>query len=228
MKTNPNLTRIKAIAHALQQLHQEVVFVGGATVALYVDAPAAPDPRPTDDVDVVIELASYGSYSVLDEQLRKIGFTNDVTSGVICRYQIQGITVDIMPTKPEIIGFSNRWYPAGFAHATSVTLDDLAIRIFTIPYFLATKIEAFIGRGRNDFRTSSDFEDIVFVLENNGSVAKHLAKTTGDIRLYLQEAFSGFLADPDFEEGLYAHLEPHHAGTASREIIGMLEAFIKS
>lgn len=36
MKTNPNITRIKAIAHALQQLNREVVFVGGATVALYV------------------------------------------------------------------------------------------------------------------------------------------------------------------------------------------------
>jgi predicted nucleotidyltransferase len=228
MNSSPNIARIKAISSALQHLNQQVVFVGGATVALYVDAVAAPESRPTDDVDVIIELASYGSYSVLDEQLRQIGFTNDILSGVICRYQIQGITVDIMPTKPEIIGFNNRWYPEGFANATPVTVDDQEIRIFTIPYFLATKIEAFKGRGGNDYRTSSDFEDIVFVLENNGSIAQQLAETIGAIRHYLQEAFSGFLADPDFEEGLYGHLEPHHAGTASKEIITLLEGFIKS
>jgi hypothetical protein len=147
---------------------------------------------------------------------------------VICRYQIRGFTVDIMPTKPEIIGFSNRWYPEGFANAIPVTVGDQEIRIFTIPYFLATKIEAFKGRGGNDFRTSSDFEDIVFVLENNSSVSQPLFGTTGDLRVYLQTAFAGFLADPDFEEGLYAHLEPHHAGTASQEIITLLEGFIKS
>jgi hypothetical protein len=34
MKTNPNITRIKAVANSLQQLNQEVVLLGGVTVAL--------------------------------------------------------------------------------------------------------------------------------------------------------------------------------------------------
>jgi hypothetical protein len=32
-----NLLRIKAVATALQELNENVVFVGGATVALYAD-----------------------------------------------------------------------------------------------------------------------------------------------------------------------------------------------
>ena len=80
---NLSLKRIKAVAQALRPLSQEVVFVGGATVALYCDPQQTVEIRPTDDVDVVVELATYGSYSELDAKLRAIGFCNDVMSGVI-------------------------------------------------------------------------------------------------------------------------------------------------
>ena len=114
-----NITRIKAVARLLKALQQEVVFVGGATVSLYAAATAA-ETRPTDDVDVLIELASYNSYAALDEQLRKAGFENDIESGIICRYRVQGIITDIMPTEPEIIGFSNHRSCAG-THPLTVT-----------------------------------------------------------------------------------------------------------
>ncbi|QEC42618.1 hypothetical protein [Pseudobacter ginsenosidimutans] len=50
-----NLVRIKAVYNALEELGNEVVFVGGATVALYADRPAI-EIRPTDDVDILVEL----------------------------------------------------------------------------------------------------------------------------------------------------------------------------
>ena len=129
MSKHNNIVRIKAIAGLLEQLKEDVVFVGGATVALYADTIAA-EARPTDDVDVIIELVSYQGYAKLDEKLRGAGFVNEAESGVICRYQIQGITVDIMPTQPEVIGFSNKWYPAGFKEAISIKMDDRNIKIF--------------------------------------------------------------------------------------------------
>ena len=225
MSRQTNITRIKAVAQALQELNQQVVFVGGATVALYATTPAAPEARPTDDVDLIIQLASYGGYAGLDEKLRLIGFTNDITSNIICRYQVQGITVDIMPTQPDIIGFSNQWYPEGFAHAVTVTLDQQEVKIFSVPYFLATKLEAFKSRGQNSYRTSSDFEDIVYVLENNNKLPESLSQTTGELRQYLKTTFARFLDDPDFEEGLYSHLEPFHAPIISQEIIKILRGF---
>ena len=51
-----NIVRIKALYDALEELADQVVFVGGATVSLYSDR-LATDIRPTDDVDIVIELA---------------------------------------------------------------------------------------------------------------------------------------------------------------------------
>jgi len=111
-----NRLRLRAVARQLGPLNEQVVYVGGATVSLYVDTVAAGEVRPTDDIDVVIELASYTSYGLLDERLRAQGFQNDMTSGVICRYRMPGllldlmenVVVDVMPTRPEILGFSNR------------------------------------------------------------------------------------------------------------------------
>lgn len=226
MSRQLNIARIKTVAQALSSLNQEVVFVGGATVALYADNPAAPEARPTDDVDIVVELASYGGYAGLEEQLRQLGFSNDTTANVICRFQVQGITVDVMPTQPQIIGFSNQWYPEGFAQAITITLDTQEIKIFPLPYFLATKLEAFKSRGHQDYRTSSDFEDIVYVFENNTALYAYLSQTTGALRQYLKTELAHLLADPDFEEGLYSHLEPFNATATSTEIIQTLRRFI--
>ncbi len=74
-----NLIRLKAVNQALEGLEQDFVFVGGATVSLYATNEAlAAEVRPTDDVDVIVELATYSGYSALDEKLRKIGFQNDI------------------------------------------------------------------------------------------------------------------------------------------------------
>ena len=207
MSHQTNIVRLKAIANLLDQLNEEFVFVGGATVSLYGDDTRT-EARPTDDVDVVIELASYKGYAALDEKLRKVGFENDIESGVICRYKIQGMIVDIMPTDPSVIGFSNRWYPDGFKNAISIQLDDCVFKIFSLPYFIASKIEAFKGRGHNNYLYSSDFEDIVYVLENNSTVATLIKEAPQDVREYLKQSFIEFQLDPNFEEGLSAHLEP--------------------
>jgi len=181
MSNHNNIVRIKAIAGLMDQLHEDVVFVGDATVSLYADLKAT-ESRPTDDVDIIIELASYHKYVVLDERLRDAGFVNDAASGVICRYQIQGITVDIMPTHPEAIGFSNKWYPDGFKESITVNIDGKSIKIFSLPYFIASKLEAFNNRGKGDYRFSSDFEDIVYVLENNSQVQNLIMGDSPEVR----------------------------------------------
>jgi hypothetical protein len=104
-----NLVRLRAVASALAELNEKVVFVGGATVSLYATDSAAAESRPTDDIDVVVEVATYGEFSSqIEERLRQLGFMNDHESTVICRYKIHGLIVDIMPTNPEVLGFSNR------------------------------------------------------------------------------------------------------------------------
>jgi len=58
MDYHTNIIRIKAVANALDSLKEKVVFVGGATVSLYANRPVL-EIRPTDDVDVIIEILNY-------------------------------------------------------------------------------------------------------------------------------------------------------------------------
>jgi hypothetical protein len=49
---------IKKIAIALGELNEQVIYVGGATVGLYINDPAADDVRPTKDVDISLSIAT--------------------------------------------------------------------------------------------------------------------------------------------------------------------------
>ena len=48
---------ILKVAAALGDLNEQVVYVGGATVGLYVNDPSAEDMRPTMDVDISLSVA---------------------------------------------------------------------------------------------------------------------------------------------------------------------------
>ena len=110
-----------------------------------------------------------------------------------------------------MLGFSNRWYEEGFENAISIMLDDDEVKIFSFPYFIATKLEAFKNRGNNDFRFSSDFEDIVYVLENNSNAENQLLNLPEQLKEYFSKTFQDLINKQDWEEGLYAHLEPRNA-----------------
>ena len=184
MSHHQNIVRIKAVHNSLADLKDKVVFVGGATISLYAERQTF-DVRPTNDVDVIIEILNYNERTKLEEKLRNFGFQHDIDR-IICRYKIQGIIVDIMPTTTESLGFSNRWYTEGFKNAINYEIDERnTVKILTSPYFIAVKLEAFKDRGRSNGRTSQDFEDIVFILENRQTVWEELNNTEGEIRTYL-------------------------------------------
>jgi len=205
MSHQANIARIRAVSNALKELHNQVVFVGGATVSLYADR-AAPEVRATDDVDIVVEIISRADYAALEEQLRKIGFKNDMEAKFLGRYLFPGIVLDVMPTDESILGFSNRWYEAGFNRAQDIDIDDLhTVKIFTAPYFIASKLEAFKNRGGGDGRMSSDFEDIVYVLENRRPVWEEMLSADTDVRDYLLGEFRALSDNPYIEEWIDGH-----------------------
>lgn len=83
-----NLVRIKAVANAINPLNKKIVFVGVAAVSLYADNISL-NVRPTEDVDVIVEVLDYTEFSQFEDKLRQIGFQNDILSGIICRYTIE-------------------------------------------------------------------------------------------------------------------------------------------
>lgn len=226
MSHRENLLRIKAVHNALGSLRSEVVFVGGATVSLYAER-MAEEVRPTDDVDILIELWTHSEYAAVEEKLRQIGFVNDQFSGIVCRYKIQGITVDVMATGRNAIGFSNKWYPEGYKNALEYSLDEKhTVKIFSAPYFIASKLEAFKSCGGNDGRTSTDFEDIVFVLENRASVWQELNHVEEDLTNYLKSTFRQMIENPLFEEWVDSHAG-FGSPSATYYIIDKLKEYIQ-
>ena len=175
MSYQTNITRLRTVVNALEAWKDKIVFVGGATVSLYASRPFAITIRPTDDVDVVIELISLKEFYNLQEELLKLGFKHDIESNVISRFLLQGLKVDFMPTDPSILGFSNRWYTQGVKTAIRHKMDNgKPILIFTSPYFIASKFKAFKTRGKGDLYGSHDFEDIVFVLDHRDEIEEEL------------------------------------------------------
>ena len=82
-----NLAMVEIVAKGLDELLSRVVFVGGATTAIYLDDEAAPAVRPTDDVDCITEVAGMGDYARLEKRLRALGFQNAAVTGEpICRW----------------------------------------------------------------------------------------------------------------------------------------------
>ncbi|SFN33949.1 hypothetical protein SAMN05428949_2486 [Chitinophaga sp. YR627] len=205
MSHHANITRIKAVNNALGALKNDVVFVGGATVSLYANRRAI-EVRPTDDVDIVVEIASWHEYAKLEEQLRGMGFTNDVTSNFVGRYLLPGIIVDVMPTNEAILGFSNAWYESGFKNAIDYAIDEQhTVKIFSPPYFIASKLQAFKNRGNNDGRISTDFEDIIFVLDNRSTIWEEMKNADDKVRTFLLEEFSALHNHKYVEEWIEAH-----------------------
>lgn len=227
MNSNPNIVRIKAILEALENLQDQVVFVGGATAALYATRPQG-EIRPTDDVDIVVELSGYSSYAELEEKLRDKGFVNDVDSGVICRYRGQGIIVDIMPTESSVLGFSNKWYKAGFTSSIKIDIGDgYRVRIFTAVYFIASKLVAFFDRGEGDGRTSTDFEDIVTVFNGRPSIYKEMQEADPTVKGFLRESFLVLRQHSCIYEWISVHLD-YSEQSRVEYIIGGLSDFVST
>jgi hypothetical protein len=72
-----SITWLRTVADRLGDLRHEMVFLGGATLELLITDPGAGAPRPTKDVDLIVELGSYADYVLLGERLRERGFQED-------------------------------------------------------------------------------------------------------------------------------------------------------
>jgi hypothetical protein len=92
---------IKAV-EILGPLADEFVFVGGSAVPLLVTDEAAPDARPTTDVDVVVHVLTRTDYHKVEQRLQSVNFHLDIMDGVICRFKNGDIVLDVMPTDENI------------------------------------------------------------------------------------------------------------------------------
>jgi hypothetical protein len=213
---------LELAADSLGELVDEVVFVGGATLALWTTDPAAPPSRPTTDVDVVVEVTTRSAFHNFEQRLRGVGFREDQEQGVICRWRHSGnsLVLDVMPADPAILGFENRWQREALPYAVPRELPSGArIRAIPPPYLLATKIEAFKSRGAQDYLGSPDFGDIVTIIDGREEVVDEVSNANADLRSFLGDEIPRLMADARFDDGVFSALRPDEASQARAEAV---------
>jgi hypothetical protein len=200
-----NVELLELAGSVLGELVDQVLFVGGATVGLWISDPAAPAVRPTDDVDVVVEVTSRSGFHEFEAGLRRAGFGEDQESGVICRWRHRdtGLILDAMPSRAEILGFENKWQAAAIPHGVWCELPSgTSIRAAPPVYMLAMKLEAFQSRGKTDFLASRDFDDIVALIDGRPELLEEVANSPADVRSYIAEEMRRLLSESRLMDGL--------------------------
>jgi predicted nucleotidyltransferase len=218
---NTNYQLLVAAARLLVPLLDELVFVGGCATGLMITDKAAASVRPTFDVDAIAEITSYAEYNDFSERLRAMGFTEDTDKDApLCRWQHGEIKLDVMPLDKKILGFSNRWYPAALQAADLVLLEpSLRIRLISAPYFVATKLEAFKGRGKGDYFGSPDLEDVISVIDGRPTLLDELRTSPDDLKAYVASEINALLHEPRFIDALPGYLLPDSISQARISVL---------
>jgi predicted nucleotidyltransferase len=192
---------LEKVASALGELVNDVVFVGGCTTSLLItDEYTKEQVRYTDDVDLIVDVMGYPEWNKLQEQLKQHGFSIDMGEEVLCRMLLGDLKVDFMPTDEKTLGFTNRWYKAAVDTANNYPLtDSLTIKLIAPEYFIATKLEAFHGRGKGDALASHDIEDILNIFDGREEITHEIAQSSQELKEYLSTEISKLLEDPNFE-----------------------------
>lgn len=195
---------ITSVAFALGDLVNEVVYVGGAIAYLLVDAAAAHTARGTEDVDVIINVATLNDYYKFGDRLKARGFREDAESHppLTCRWRVpigeQDIIVDVMPLDKSVLNFENIWYRDAIKSPMRVALNNgITINVIDPIYFLATKFEAWKSRGNGDL-TEKDIEDIFVVIEGNSQILRLFMDAPAALKKYLSNELSLLVKTPDF------------------------------
>ena len=230
--SNPNLAILQLVALALGPVCDEVVFVGGCATGLLLTQ-ARPDRiRITEDVDIVAQALTVHDYHAIEARVRAQGFSNDMRPDApICRWVYKNVTLDVMPTVKDILGFANRWYPLAIATAQPVTLPSgQSIKLISAPVFIATKLEAFKDRGKDasgqpDFLGSHDLEDIITVTDRRPELIDECRAMPAELREYLAQEFKALFDNADFETTIAGHL-PGDAASQTR--LGKLKTTLRS
>ena len=198
---------LERAAHELAPFIDEVAFVGGATIALWITDQGAPSPRVTKDVDLVVEVASRSGWYRFEERLRAHGLRHDSSSRVICRWRAGSpgdeLLVDLMPGNASILGFENRWQRPALDHAETLPLPSgRRIRAISPPYLMATKLEAWTGRGGGDHLRSHDLEDVIRLVDGRAEVVEEVGDSSDDLSSFLSHEITTLLDQPRFLDAI--------------------------
>jgi predicted nucleotidyltransferase len=200
-KINFQKEMLVQVATALDELLPQVVFIGGCTTGLFLtDDFTKEQVRYTDDVDLIVNVGSYFDWTQLSERLGQLGFRDSMEQEVICTKMLGPLKVVFMPDNADILGFSNRWYHDAMATARDFTLAEaITIKLVEPVYFVATKLEAYLGRGNGDALSSHDIEDLINIFDGRAEIVAEINAVDGELRDFIRIQLQALLDDANFE-----------------------------
>lgn len=77
-----------------------------------------------------------------------------------------------------------------------------SIRAISPPYLLATKLEAWKGRGGGDHLRSDDLEDIILLVDGRSEVLEEVAATPDDLKAFVAYEVTVLLGQSRFLDAL--------------------------
>jgi hypothetical protein len=94
-----------------------------------------------------------------------------------------------------------------------------SVRLIAAPAFVATKLEAFRGRGADDFLASHDLEDVIVIVDGRPELARELPVSEPTLRAYVADELRSLLQDDGFVDALPGYLPGDDASQARLPIV---------
>lgn len=204
------------VSQMLEPLGVNFTFTGGSVLGLLLDNPMLSFPRMTDDVDVIVEVITRIEYTNLEEKLRtEAKFKHDTSQGSpACRWIFNDLKVDIMPIRDTAGPFSDRWFEYALRTFAFRTFQGRKISTVSATCLAATKLTAMSDRGRDDYLSSHDLEDLITLVDGREMLYEEIAGEWVDLREYITNCVAKLLEKQAFLDALCGHLPPDSASQA--------------
>ena len=195
---------LHVVARHFNGLDIPYAFLGASVLPLLVDNAGVLEIRPTIDIELSVEVVTLFELYELETRLRERGFRHDTREGApICRWLVEGVTVDAMPTEASVLGMASEWFHEAVTTAARMDLGDgVQAPVIKRPYFLATKLTAYRDRGAKDPYMSKDLEDIVTLFDGCRETDFLLGEGSSSLRNFITAGMQAHLENPEFVEAV--------------------------
>lgn len=185
----------------------DYAFLGGSVLSILVNDPTIDAIRVTKDIDVVVGVRTRSEFHREERELEARGFRHDTSDDApICRWLADGIVVDVLPAREEVLGWRSQWFEQALQAAQVVDIEGCLIKVVTAPFFVALKLEAFEDRGNSDFISSTDFEDVICLFNGRRNVVDEIMAETV-VCNGIRSKFSRYMQNADLEDAVLGFVQ---------------------
>ena len=176
-------------------------------MSLLVNDPTVDAIRVTKDVDVVVGVRTRNEFHREERELEALGFKHDTSEDApLCRWLADGIEVDVLPVREEVLGWKSDWFEQALLAARKGDIEGHVVKVVTAPFFVALKLEAFEDRGNGDFIASTDFEDVICLFNGRPGVVDEIFSETA-VCNGIRTKFSRYIKNADLEDAVLGFVQ---------------------